>query len=569
MGIKLKESLINIFLETQDIDAAQLKEAMVVQKREGVGLDKVLMDQGLVAEKDFLMFIARELKLAFINFSEEDMDPSLQWILSEDLARKYHVMPLSMVGEKLTVVVSDPLDLFVIDDIKNATEKDINVAISTRELIGKAIEVYYHQDGEKVLVDFSQEIEECALEIISIQDNKESDIEGSIDESKTAPIVRIVKIILEEAVQKKASDIHIEPVLDNVRVRLRIDGILQDAYEFPKKNQNAILTRIKIMAHLNPTLVQTPQDGRFSEIVNDENVSFRVSALPTIYGQKIVIRILDKANLVTEIEGLGFSGRSLDIMKKSIKKPFGMLLVTGPTGSGKSTTLYSIIQALNDSKKNIITVEDPVEYQVDGLAQIQTQSSIGLTFAESLRSILRQSPDIVMVGEIRDYETADIAIKSSLTGQLVLSTLHTNDATGALTRLIDMGVEPFLVSSSIISVSAQRLCRKICKECKVEIKIPSAYLNTIKYSFKEGMKFYQGKGCSACGDVGYVGRCGVTEVLQVDDDIRDLLMSGKSSDEIKSFACREKGMKTLFEDAMAKCENEITSLEEVLRIAME
>jgi type IV pilus assembly protein PilB len=377
----------------------------------------------------------------------------------------------------------------------------------------------------------------------------------------------MINLVVKEALRRRASDIHIEPEVDGMRVRYRIDGVLHDILNIPKENQNAVVVRIKIMSRLDITTNQVPQDGRFKLKIGSKEVDFRVSILPTTFGQKIVMRVLDKGKLSVGLEGLGFEEKALNILKEAIKKPFGMILVTGPTGSGKSTTLYSIISELNTVERNIITVEDPVEYLLEGLTQIQARPEIGLTFAEGLRAILRQSPDIVMVGEIRDNETADIAIKASLTGQLVFSTLHTNDAAGTLTRLVDMKVEPFLVASSLVLVSAQRLCRKICSKCKEKIDIPQEMRDRLKDKMPEGIIFYQGRGCDACSQTGYHGRMGLTELLEVDDVMRDMLIEGKSSDDIKEYARREKGMITLWDDGMTKCASGLTSLEEVLRIA--
>jgi type II secretory ATPase GspE/PulE/Tfp pilus assembly ATPase PilB-like protein len=377
----------------------------------------------------------------------------------------------------------------------------------------------------------------------------------------------MVNLVIKEAIRRRASDIHIEPEVDGMRVRYRIDGVLRDILNIPKENQNAVVVRIKIMSRLDITNAHIPQDGRFKLKVNNKEVDFRVSVLPTTFGQKIVMRVLDKGTLSVGLSGLGFEEKSLNILKESIKKPFGMILVTGPTGSGKSTTLYSIISELNTIERNIITVEDPVEYLIEGLTQIQTHPEIGLTFAEGLRAMLRQSPDVVMVGEIRDNETADIAIKASLTGQLVFATLHTNDAAGALTRLVDMEVEPFLVASSLVLVSAQRLCRKICDRCKEPSAVPKKVLERLKVRIPAGVIFYHGKGCVACNETGYLGRMGVTELLEIDDIVRDMLIDGRSSEDIKEYACKEKGMMTLWDDAMAKCVAGQTTLEEVLRIA--
>ena len=353
---------------------------------------------------------------------------------------------------------------------------------------------------------------------------------------------------------------------EHVRVRYRIDGILQNILNVPKENQNAVIVRIKIMARLDITSNRVPQDGRFKLRLAQQEVDFRVSLLPTTHGEKIVLRVLDKKKLSIGLETLGFSKQAIVSLQESVQKPFGMILITGPTGSGKSTTLYSILNQFNTADKNVITVEDPVEYLIEGLTQIQVHPEIGLTFASGLRSILRQSPDIVMVGEIRDAETADIAIKASLTGQMVFSTLHTNDAAGALTRLVDMGIESFLVASSLVAVCAQRLCRQICKNCKKPVDIPPKVMEELGIKISPETKFYRGEGCDLCRHTGYLGRVGVTEFLNVDDAIREMLIKGNSSDEIKEYARKHNGMVTLREDIFQKTMDGQTTLEELFRI---
>jgi type IV pilus assembly protein PilB len=383
------------------------------------------------------------------------------------------------------------------------------------------------------------------------------------------PIIRIVDLVIKEALRQRASDIHIEPQETGMRVRFRIDGLLQDILTIPKESKNAVGARIKLMANLDITNTQTPQDGRFKMKVGKQQVDFRVSLLPTTFGQKIVMRVLDKNSLSVGLSKLGFSKNSQTVLEESVYKPFGMILVTGPTGSGKSTTLYSLITKLNTADKNIITIEEPVEYLVDGLTQIEVRPDIGLNFATGLRAILRQSPDVVMVGEIRDAETADIAIKASLTGQLVLSTLHTNSAAGAVTRLVDMGLEPFLVASSLVLVCAQRLCRRICDSCKRPVDIKPEILKKIQHRLKAGTILYEGKGCQSCRGTGYKGRVGVTEVLQIDDNIRDMLLKGNTSLDITRYAQKNQGMKLLFDDVVDKmCAGE-TTLTEVFRVASE
>lgn len=561
----LKDKVLKTLIQSRQLKQEDVDDAVALQKKKGIGLDKALIEKGLINEKDLLVLLVRELNIPFINLGKYTVDPALKDIIPEKTARQYRIIPLSALENSVTVAIADPLNVFVIDDLKHITGRQIEVVMSTSEDILKALDNYYGVSKAATVSEISKDIAMEEFEIVSEQGQHE-DTGTAVDESEKAPIIRMVNLIIKEALRQRASDIHIEPTVEGMRVRYRIDGVLQDILEIPKENQNAVCVRIKIMSRLDITANQIPQDGRFKLKIAAKEVDFRVSILPTTFGQKIVMRVLDKENLSVGLRGLGFSADALHLLEEAIKKPFGMLLVTGPTGSGKSTTLYSIISELNTVDRNIVTVEDPVEYLVEGLTQIHTRPEIGLTFAEGLRSILRQSPDVVMVGEIRDNETADIAIKASLTGQLVLATLHTNDASGALTRLVDMGVEPFLVASSLVLVSAQRLCRKICSHCKEKVDIPKEVLGRLDYKFKAGTVFYAGKGCEVCRHTGYRGRLGITEVLDIDDTVRGMLLEGKSSDDIKKYARTKKGMTTLWEDAMGKCVEGLTTLDEVLRI---
>jgi len=567
MAVTLKDKIIKTLIETQGLTRENIDEAIVLQRKKGISLDRALMEKGFIKEKDYLILLVRELNIPFINLSKYNIDPALKETIPERIARQYKVIPLSELSDTLTIAMSDPLNIFVIDDLKNITGKQIDLVISTHSEIEKALNNFYGSQKETVN-EITRDIDVGDFEIVSDKD-LDDEMDGVLDESEKAPIIRMVNLIIQDALRKKASDIHMEPAEDGMRVRFRIDGILRDILTIPKGNQNAVIVRIKIMARMDITVNQAPQDGRFKLRLGSKEVDFRVSILPTTHGQKVVMRVLDKVNLTVGLGGLGFNPRALEILKEGILKPFGMIIVTGPTGSGKSTTLYSIISQLNSIDKNIITIEDPVEYLIEGLTQIQARAEIGLTFAEGLRAVLRQSPDIVMVGEIRDDETADIAIKASLTGQLVLSTLHTNDAPGALTRLIDMNVEPFLVASSIVLVTAQRLCRKICSKCKEEEDVPKKVFDQIGAKFKAGTKFYHGKGCQDCNSTGYRGRIAISEMLDIDDSVRELLLTGKTSEDIKEYARKEQQMDTLWEDAIKKCSEGITSLEEVLRVTSE
>ena len=553
--LKTLKSLPNI--NPTDIDAL-----IDIQQDKSISLVKALLKQGIVSEQDLLALLMRELHIPSIDLTKYRFDERLKSILSEKSARQYVVMPLSLLGQTMTVAIADPLNVFVLDDLRNVTGKEIEIVIASESQILGVIDKFYNAAPAN-----TASAEPNGFEIMQDKDGQQEQGGGSMVEE--APVIRIVNLVIKEALRQRASDIHIEPLEQGMRVRFRIDGILQDILTIPKESKNAVGVRIKLMANLDITNTQTPQDGRFKMKVGKQEVDFRLSMLPTTFGQKIVMRVLDKNNLSIGLGKLGFSKNAQALLEESVYKPYGMILVTGPTGSGKSTTLYSLISKLNTSDKNIITIEEPVEYLVDGLTQIEVKPDIGLNFATGLRAVLRQSPDIVMVGEIRDAETADIAIKASLTGQLVLSTLHTNSAAGAVTRLVDMGLEPFLVASSLVLVCAQRLCRRICDSCKRPMEITPEVLKKIEHRIKPGTILYEGKGCDHCRQTGYKGRVGVTEVLQIDDHIRDMLLKGSTSLEITRYAQKNQGMKLLFDDVVDKmCAGE-TTLAEVFRVASE
>ena len=528
-----------------------------------MGLVKAIIKQGIISDKELLILLVKELRIPSIDLSKYRIDASLKELIPEKFARQYGVLPMASFGDTLTIAFSDPFNERVIDDLGVLTGKTVDIVLAAHNQVLQTLDQIYSAAPQSRSTGFDQKAE-SDLSIIS-ESTEQMHIDSQSEDQ--APVILMVNAIIKEAIRQRASDIHMEPTETGMRVRYRVDGILQDVQTLPVENQNAIIVRVKIMARVDITSFQMPQDGRFKMRLPSGEIDFRVSLLPTTFGQKVVMRILDKSNLSIGLNKLGFSKRSMEVLEDTIQRPFGMMLVTGPTGSGKSTTLYSLINKLNTSDKNIITIEDPVEYLVDGLTQIEVRQDIGFNFAMGLRSILRQSPDIVMVGEIRDQETADIAIKASLTGQMVLSTLHTNDAAGALTRLVDMGLEPFLVASSLLLVCAQRLCRRVCPHCKVRIEIPEQVLQKIKHKIKPEAVFYEGKGCDRCRKTGYLGRMGITEVLLIDDHIRELLLRGKSSDEISRYAQEKQGMKLLFDDCIDKmCKGE-TTLAEVYRIA--
>ncbi|MFA5388915.1 MAG: GspE/PulE family protein [Candidatus Omnitrophota bacterium] len=541
MAKSLKDRLIEALVESKLIAQKDLEKARDIQAKDGTSLSKILVREGMLNEKDLMSVMSRELNIPAVNLSKYKIDKDYVKLIPEAMARQYKVIAISRFSNALVVAMADPLNIFAIDDLKELTKFDVEPVLSTETDILDSIDKMYGRD-DRFLSDVIKDAPESGLEVINTS-KEEFDIGEAVLEGETPPIVKMVNLIIQEALRKRASDIHVESEEDYLRVRYRIDGNLQEALKIPKKNQNAVLARLKIMSGMNITESRMPQDGRFKVRLQKKEVDFRVSMLPTSFGGKVVLRALDKSNLSIGLDSLGFSSDTLARFKEAIAKPFGMILVTGPTGSGKSTTLYSVINQMNTPEKNIITIEDPVEYQVEGITQIQANPDIGLTFANGLRSLLRQSPDIIMIGEIRDSETADIAIKASLTGQMVLSTLHTNDAPTAISRLIDMGIEPFLIASSVVLVAAQRLCRVICKACK-------------------------GKGCKKCNSTGYLGRIAILEALAIDDKIREMIIENASVDDIRSYAV-SKGMKTLRDDGMEKYKNGITTMEEVLRVTTE
>jgi type IV pilus assembly protein PilB len=571
MVTSLKEKLIEALQRSRLISQDNLKKALSIQKKHGDNLGIILVREGFIKEKDLAMLLSTHLNMPVINLSRLKIDPEVVKLIPEKLAKQYHLIPVSKLGNSLTVCMADPLNIFAIDDIKALTNYDIDPIISTKKEIAEAIHNYYSVDSTQlaqILKEVKESDEAEPMEVAVSAEEEVVDIEEATKRSKVQPIVKVVNLMLAEALEGRSSDIHVEPEENDLRIRYRIDGTLRDAFRLPKKDQSAILTRLKIMSGLDITEWRIPQDGRFRIRMRDKEVDFRVSVLPTSHGGKVVMRALDKSSLSIGLDKLGYLPQPLADFKTAISKPYGMILVTGPTGSGKSTTLYSIINQLNTPEKNIVTIEDPVEYQIEGITQIQVHPEIKFTFASGLRSILRQSPDIVLIGEIRDFETADIAIKASLTGQLLLSTLHTNNACGAITRLVDMGVESFLVASSLVAVAAQRLCRRICENCKEPYEVTPSVLKRLNISVPKGATFYHGKGCNKCNNSGYYGRMGTLEILLIDEDIREMIVKRKSSDEIQQYAV-SKGMRTLRDNAFEKCLKGMTTIEEVLRITTE
>jgi len=564
----LKKRLTDILIEGRHITKKELDKVLEIQKETGKELRTILVEQNFLTEHELLSILSKELFIPYLDLSRFKIDQKILALIPEKISKQYKMVAVSLIGNTLTVAMVDPLNIFAIDDLKVFTGYEIDPVIaSEKEIMNVISSIPKEVASVKEISDVGM-AEESAVELV--EDEQLINIDDALKDSEKSPIVKIVDIMIVEALKRRASDIHIEPLEKELRIRYRIDGQLFDSFKLPKKNQNAVLARLKIISGLDITESRLPQDGRFKVRMQEREVDFRVSALPTTFGQKFVLRALDKTRLAVGLDKLDMSPQPLTIFKEAISKPYGMILVTGPTGSGKSTTLYSIISQLNTADRHIVTIEDPVEYLIEGLTQIQVKPEIGLTFASGLRSTLRQSPDVILIGEIRDFETADIAIKASLTGQLEFSTLHTNDACGAITRLIDMGVEPFLVASSLVATSAQRLCRRVCPHCKVPNAIAKATLE--KIGIYELMKkagnptLYRGEGCRSCNKTGYFERIAIHEVLLMDDDIRELVNKKASSDQIKDYALKHKGFKTLRDDALDKCFQGIITLEEVLRI---
>jgi len=562
----LKERLLDLLVEQKWVSKEDLEKIVNMHKKGFGTLSELLVKEGLIAEADLSILLGAELNLPVLNLQLFTVDASIAHLIPKKLAQRYEVIPIAKIGSVLTVAMSDPLDVLAMDEIQGYTHCTLRPIITTSKDIQHAIATHYSDIDE---IDTLIDEADAELELIS-EDKGESghEVEGGASLASEGPVIRMVNLFLAEAVKRRASDIHFEPGDKLFRVRYRIDGDLIQAHTPPKNMHGAILARIKIIAGLDITEHRKPQDGRCRGRIQGKDIDFRVSILPISHGEKAVMRILDKENLKVSLEDLGFLPNPLKGLERAVEKPFGMIIITGPTGSGKSTTLYSILQRLNTPTRNIMTIEDPVEYQVEGITQTQVAADIGLDFTAGLRSLLRQSPDVILIGEIRDNETADIAAKAALTGHLVFSTLHTNSAAGAVTRLLDMKVEPFLIAASLNMVGGQRLCRKICDHCKEEYEVPQSVLERLDIDKKviNNIQSYRGKGCKQCNGTGFHGRLATMEVLEFDEEIRQMVIDRRSSDEIESVA-KKNGMTLLFDNAFEKYARGLTTLEEVFRVA--
>ena len=564
----LKKRLGDILLEERLLMPEQLSQALYEQRRTGKPLAVILIDSGLVSEEDIVITLSEQLGIPHLRVESYDIPPEIIAEVPESITRRYHLIPVAKTGKSLTIAMADPLNIVAIDDVRMLTGYEIETVVSLDSEIKKAIDRYYGRTEEEEMEDYEDILRDAEAESVTLLKDKEDlDISSLKEKVEQAPVIRLVNLTLVNAIKEGASDIHIEPFEKIVRVRFRVDGILREVQSPPKSLQAAVVSRVKILSELDIAERRVPQDGRFRIKFEGREIDFRVSTLPTYFGEKVVLRILDKGALSLDLDKLNFEKQPIEDFRDSLARPNGIILVTGPTGSGKTTTLYSALHALNKPDVNIVTVEDPVEYELFGINQVQTKPEVGLTFASGLRSILRQDPDIVMVGEIRDEETADIAVKAALTGHLVLSTLHTNDAPGAITRLIDMGMEPFLIASSLLLTAAQRLVRKVCPDCKRAYRVPEQVLTRAQFKLEpdEDLVLYKGEGCARCGETGYRGRLALLEALRVTENIQDLIMASTSSGEIKRAAI-ENGMLTLRQVGLLKVKAGNTSLEEALRV---
>ncbi len=536
----------------------------ILQEEGAFSIGKLLVEEGLITQQDLLAALAKGLEMPPINLSRYSVDPALAQFVPEHLARQYKMVPVSKIGNRLSVAMADPLNVLALDDITRLTSLEVSPLIADEKAIDEVIRQLYRGPVENP--EQLAEVAEGEPGSLSTEAEEEVvDLTAFGMAFKRAPIMKVVDMMITDALKARASDIHLEPYEKGVRVRYRIDGNLVEAFQLPKKNQNAIVTRLKIMARLDITENRLPQDGRFKVRFDHQEIDFRVSVLPISFGNKVVMRLLDKSNLSVGLDQLGFLPDSLEQFRKAVSRPYGLILVTGPTGSGKSTTLYSVLNQLNEPGRNILTVEDPVEYQLDGVTQVQVNPEIGLTFASALRAFLRQAPDVVLVGEIRDGETADIAIKASLTGQIVLATLHTNDAPSAVSRLIDMGADPFLLASSLVFVAAQRLCRQICSQCKHPDPVQPQRLSSLGITLRDGTVLCRGIGCAACRKTGFRGRFAILEGLTIDDSLREMIVTKRPPDELKHYALAH-GMRTLRQEGLEHLLAGRTTLDEVLRV---
>jgi len=562
----LNERIGELLVKENLLTTEQLRKAREEAKHGGARLGAQITKLGFLQEHELSEFVARQYGVPDINLEEFDVDPAVISLIPEEVALKHTILPVNRAGSTLIVATADPSNIFAIDDIKFLTGYNVEVVVASEEQIKHAVDKYYDQSTS--LDDVMANFDDSDLEIVQNEDDV--DVGELAKESEDAPVVKLVNLILTDAIKKSASDIHIEPYEKEFRVRYRIDGVLYEVMKPPMKLRNAITSRVKIMAELDIAERRLPQDGRIKlKLGRGREMDYRVSVLPTLFGEKTVMRLLDKSNLQLDMTKLGFEEEQLGVFQEAIHQPYGMVLVTGPTGSGKTTTLYSALSELNKISENISTAEDPVEFNLTGINQVQMHEDIGLNFAAALRSFLRQDPDIIMVGEIRDFETAEIAVKAALTGHMVLSTLHTNDAPSTVNRLLNMGIEPFLVASSVNAIVAQRLARRICAECiEPDVETTAEVLVSAGMSQEEaaGITPQKGRGCRSCSDTGFKGRVALYEVMPIGEELKEFVLNGASTTELKREAMRL-GMLTLRRSALNKLKEGITTLSEVYRVS--
>jgi len=562
----LNERIGELLVKQNLLTTEQLRKAREEAKSQGQRLGAQITKLGFLQENQLSEFVAKQYGVPDINLDEFDIDPAVIQLIPEEVAQKHSVVPVNRAGSTLILATADPSNIFAIDDIKFLTGYNVEVVVASEEQIKRAIDRYY--DKATALDDIMGNFDDSDLEVVG--GDEDVDVSALAKESEDAPVVKLVNLILTDAVKRSASDIHIEPYEKEFRVRYRIDGVLYEVMKPPLKLKSAITSRIKIMSELDIAERRLPQDGRIKlKMGRGREMDYRVSVLPTLFGEKTVMRLLDKSNLQLDMTKLGFEQAQLDVFQHAIHQPFGMVLVTGPTGSGKTTTLYSALSELNKISENISTAEDPVEFNLAGINQVQMHDDIGLNFAAALRSFLRQDPDIIMVGEIRDFETAEIAVKAALTGHMVLSTLHTNDAPSTINRLLNMGIEPFLVASSVNAIVAQRLARRVCGECReqdTETLREALVAAGLSEDEAKGTKPMRGRGCNNCSNTGYRGRVALYEVMRVGEELKEFILNGASATEIKREAIRL-GMLTLRRSALNKFKEGVTTLSEVHRVS--
>lgn len=564
----MREKIGTMLTKANIITEEQLRNALDDQKKTGEKIGSTLIKLGYVEDETLVKFLSKQFKIPPIKLTDIKADPEIISLIKAELAHRYEVFPVKKIGKTLILAMSNPSDIYAIEDISFNTGLDILPKVASALEINKLINEHYVVSKElSTLRDFEEETDDFEIVDSDIDEEEEQvDISKLEASGKSAPVIKLVNFLITDAVKRGVSDIHIEPYEKLFRVRFRLDGVLQEVLSPPLRMKAAIVSRVKIMASLNISERRIPQDGRINVRVGKKVIDLRVSIVPTLFGEKVVMRILDKSSLMLDMRDLGFEEDSLRKFIEAIEQPYGIVLVTGPTGSGKSTTLYSALSRLNTKEVQIITAEDPVEYNLKGINQVQVNEDIGFTFAVALRSFLRQSPNIIMVGEIRDTETAEIAVRAALTGHLVLSTIHTNDAPSTINRLVDMGIPPFMAAASLNLIQAQRLVRKICSECKEEIDPDPLLLKEANIDPKllEGQKVYRGKGCSRCNQRGYKGRIAITEVLPITPGIRDLILQNCPAATVREKA-KEEGLNTLRDDALLKVKKGVTTLEEVIR----